>query len=71
MATSEPLARTTLDMELAGIVVALFTSGYIIGVWTACLVLKQPQQAYEDGAPESLAAARATLLRAVGAERRL
>lgn len=58
-------------MELAGIVVALFTSGYIIGVWTACLVLKQPQQAYEDGAPESLAAARATLLRAVGAERRL
>ena len=58
-------------MELAGIVVALFTSGYIIGVWTACLVLKQPQQSFEDATPESLAAARATLLRAVGAERRL
>ena len=71
MATSEPLARTTLDMELAGIVVALFTCGYIIGVWTACLVLKQPQRAYEDGAPASLAASRATLVRVVGAERRL
>jgi hypothetical protein len=57
-------------MELAGIVVALFTSGYILGVWTACLVLKQPQQAYEDGAPASLAAVRATLVRAAGAERR-
>ena len=65
------MARTNLDMELAGIVVALFTSGYILGVWTACLVLKQPQQAYEDGALVSLAAARATLVRAVGAERRL
>jgi hypothetical protein len=40
-------------------------------VWTACLVLKQPQQAYEDSAPVPLAAARATLLRAVGAERHL
>jgi hypothetical protein len=64
------VARTTLDMELAGIVVALFTSGYILGVWTACLVLKQPQQAYEDGALVSLAVARATLVRAAGAERR-
>jgi hypothetical protein len=58
-------------MELAGIVVALFTCGYIIGVWTACLVLKQPQQAYEDGALVSMAAARATLARVVRAERRL
>jgi hypothetical protein len=65
------VACKTLDMELAGIVVALFTCGYIIGVWTACLVLKQPQQAYEDGALVSLAAARATLVRAAGAERRL
>lgn len=71
MATSEPVARTTLDMALAGILVALFTSGYILGVWTACLVLKQPQRAYEDGALVSLAAARATLGRGVGAERRL
>jgi hypothetical protein len=71
MATSEPLARRTLDMGLAGVVFALFTAGYIIGVWTACLVLRQPQRVYEDGIPVALATARAMVVRAVGAERRL
>jgi hypothetical protein len=28
---------------------ALFTLGYLIGVWTACAVLRQPQRAYERG----------------------
>jgi hypothetical protein len=28
---------------------ALFTLGYLIGVWTACAVLRQPQRAYEQG----------------------
>jgi len=60
-----------LDMGLAGVVFALFTSGYIIGVWTACLVLRQPQRLYEDGIPLPLATARAIAVRAVGAERRL
>jgi len=34
---------------LAGLVFALFTAGYILGVWTACLVFKQPQRDYEEG----------------------
>jgi hypothetical protein len=71
MATSEPLARRTLDMGLAGVVFALFTSGYIIGVWTACLVLRQPQRIYEEGIPLPLATARAIVVGVVGAERRL
>jgi hypothetical protein len=35
-------------MGYAGLVLALVTLGYILGVWTAFLVLKQPQSAYED-----------------------
>ncbi|HEV2027998.1 MAG TPA: hypothetical protein VGS16_05620 [Candidatus Dormibacteraeota bacterium] len=27
---------------------ALFTLGYIVGVWTACVVFRQPQRAYEQ-----------------------
>lgn len=69
MATSQSLARRTLDMGLAGVVFALFTCGYIIGVWTACLVLRQPQRVYEDSIPLPLATARAIVVRAVGAER--
>ncbi|HEV3102519.1 MAG TPA: hypothetical protein VG426_09275 [Candidatus Dormibacteraeota bacterium] len=30
---------------------AVFTSGYILGVWTACRVLGQDQPAYENGVP--------------------
>jgi hypothetical protein len=54
-----------------GIVFALFTTAYILGVWTACLVLKQPQQAYEAGVPVSVLTARTVVVRAVGAKRRL
>jgi hypothetical protein len=35
-------------MGYAGLVLALVTLGYIVGVWTAFVVLKQPQAAYED-----------------------
>jgi hypothetical protein len=35
-------------MGYVGIVVALFTLGYIVGVWTALLVVRQPQRAYEE-----------------------
>jgi hypothetical protein len=49
-------------------VLALFTSGYILGVWAACLVLKQPQHVYEDGVPVPIAG-RAMAARVVGAER--
>ena len=35
-------------MGYTGLVLALVTLGYILGVWTAFLVLKQPQSAYED-----------------------
>jgi hypothetical protein len=58
-------------MGIAGVVLAVFTSGYILGVWAACLVLKQPQRVYEDGVPASIAGARAIAARVVGAERRL
>lgn len=71
MATSEPAARRTLDMGMAGVVLAVFTSGYILGMWAACLVLKQPQRAYEDGVPAPTAGARAIAARVLGAERRL
>lgn len=36
-------------MGLMSIVFAIFTIGYILGVWTACLVFRQPQREYEDG----------------------
>jgi hypothetical protein len=36
-------------MGFVGVVFALFTLGYIVGVWTALLVTKQSQRAYEDG----------------------
>lgn len=36
-------------MGSMGALLALFVSGYILGVWTACFVLRQGQRAYEDG----------------------
>jgi hypothetical protein len=36
-------------VAVAGLVFALFTVGYILGVWTACLVFRQPQHVYEEG----------------------
>ncbi len=41
-------------MGVVGVVFALFTVGYILGVWTACLVFRQPQRAYEDGVPAAI-----------------
>lgn len=37
-------------MELVPLVLSLFTAGYFLGVWTACLVFRQPQRAYEEEA---------------------
>jgi hypothetical protein len=34
-------------MGILGVVFALFTVGYVLGVWTAGLVFRQPQRAYE------------------------
>jgi hypothetical protein len=36
-------------MGIVGLLFAVFTTGYILGVWTACRVLDQDQRAYEDG----------------------
>jgi hypothetical protein len=36
-------------MGVVSLVFALFTVGYILGVWTACLVFRQPQRAFEEG----------------------
>ncbi|MEP6752373.1 MAG: hypothetical protein ABI959_06470 [Candidatus Dormiibacterota bacterium] len=71
MATSQLLARRTLDMGLGGFVLALFTCGYILGVWTAFVVLRQPQRAYEEGVPVSLSVTGAMVAGATGIERRL
>jgi hypothetical protein len=38
-------------MGVMGLVIALFTVGYILGVWTALAVLRQSQGQYEDGVP--------------------
>jgi hypothetical protein len=35
-------------MGVMGVVFALFTVGYVLGVWTAGLVFRQRQRAYED-----------------------
>jgi hypothetical protein len=40
-------------MGVGGIVFALFTVGYILGVWTAFVVFRQHQGAYEDAVPVS------------------
>jgi hypothetical protein len=32
-----------------GTLFALFVAGYLLGVWTACVVLRQGQGADEDG----------------------
>jgi hypothetical protein len=48
---------------IVGLVFALFTVGYILGVWTACLVFRQPQPAYEDGVPAALSSVPVVVLR--------
>jgi hypothetical protein len=45
-----------LCMGSMGLVVALLAIGYVAGVWTAFLVLRQPQRAYEDEAPADMSA---------------
>jgi hypothetical protein len=57
-------------MGLASLVFALFTTGYILGAWAACLVLKQSQDAYEDGLPTSFPTTPMELTRAPLAGRR-
>ena len=42
-------------MGAGGVVFALFAVGYILGVWTAFVVLRQPQGAYENALPSSRA----------------
>jgi hypothetical protein len=54
-------------MGYVGLVFALFTLGYILGVWTALLVVKQPQRAYEDAPAVSISDAAVILLRAASA----
>ena len=38
-------------MGLLSLIFTLFTIGYILGVWTACMVFRQPQRSFEDGMP--------------------
>jgi hypothetical protein len=45
-------------MGAIGLVLGLFTAGYIIGVWTGGVVFRQPQAGYEDAAHLALSATR-------------
>jgi hypothetical protein len=38
-------------MGVVGVVFALFTVGYILGVWTTCLVFRQPRRADDEAVP--------------------
>jgi hypothetical protein len=42
-------------MGSMGLVVALLATGYFAGVWTAFLVLRQPQREYEGEASGAIA----------------
>lgn len=50
-------------MGYLGLVLALFTLGYILGVWTALAVLRQPQKTYEDAVQAPRPAVPAIVLR--------
>jgi hypothetical protein len=43
-------------MGYLGLVLALFTLGYILGVWTAFAVVPQPQRTYEEAIEPPLSA---------------
>ena len=45
-------------MGIVGFAFASFAAGYILGVWTACLVLRQSQGAFEAGLPVGRSSAR-------------
>jgi len=49
-------------MGVVGVVFALFTVGYILGVWTACLVFRQPQRVFEDAIPAQVSSTRVVVL---------
>jgi hypothetical protein len=36
-----------------GALFALFVAGYLLGVWTACVVLRKGQGDYENGPPDA------------------
>ncbi len=38
-------------MGVIGLVFAMFTVGYIVGVWTALMVLRTPRGRHEDAIP--------------------
>jgi hypothetical protein len=37
-------------MGASGLLFAIFTLGYIAGVWTACIAFRQPQREHEEAA---------------------
>lgn len=41
-------------MGAIGLVLGLFTVGYILGVWTGGLVFRQRQGVYEDAVPAAI-----------------
>jgi hypothetical protein len=51
-------------MVIVGLVFTLFTVGYILGVWTALAVVRQPQREYEEAERRLEGAAMRTTARA-------
>jgi hypothetical protein len=49
-------------MGAIGLILGLFTVGYMLGVWTAGLVFRQRQGAYEDAVPAALGSTGLTVL---------
>ena len=56
-------------MGVGSIVFALFTVGYILGVWTAFVVFRQPQGAFEDAVPANRSGVPVILLLEASANR--
>jgi hypothetical protein len=56
-------------MGVGGVVFALFAVGYILGVWTAFMVLRQSQGAYEGAVPANGPAVPVVLVRGGDAHR--
>ncbi len=44
------------------VVIAVLGVGYVLGVWTACVVFAQPQREYEEGAARTPAALSSILI---------
>ena len=43
-----------MNMGFLGLLLLMLAGGYVLGLWTASTVLREPQSAYEAGTPGEL-----------------